>query len=211
MKWKRALDVLVAATILILAAPLLLLISLAILLTMGRPVLFRQVRPGYQGAPFTLLKFRTMPWRPDGAFVRPTDVKLPWLGKFLRKTSLDELPQLAPVLFGQMSLVGPRPLLTEYLAHYKPEHRRRHDMKPGITGLAQVNGRQSLKFSKRLEMDVWYVDHWSFRLDLTILWRTFLRLFRPDGIPDAGELAEVDDIGLTRGLKRAELVGADAK
>jgi len=211
LKLKRSLDVLVAATILVPAAPLLLLIALAIRLTMGRPILFRQVRPGYRGVPFTLLKFRTMPWRSDGAFVRPTEVDLPWLGKLLRKTSLDELPQLVCVLRGDMSLVGPRPLLMEYLDHYRVEHRRRHDVKPGITGMAQVNGRQGLKFSKRLEMDVWYVDNWSLQVDFSILFRTFLRLFRPDGIPNASELGEVDDVGLTQSLKRAALTGANLK
>jgi lipopolysaccharide/colanic/teichoic acid biosynthesis glycosyltransferase len=198
---KRSMDVLVAVAVLVATAPLLLLIAVAIRLTMGRPVLFRQIRPGYQGIPFTLVKFRTMPWRPDGGFVRPTEVKLPRVGRLLRKTSLDELPQLVSVLLGQMSLVGPRPLLMEYLDYYRPEHRRRHDVKPGITGLAQINGRQSLKFSKRLEMDVWYVDHWSLWLDLSILFRTFLRLFRADGIPEVAPLADIDDLGLTRGIR----------
>jgi sugar transferase EpsL len=199
---KRCIDVLVAVTILVLAAPLLLLIAATIRVTMGRPVLFRQVRPGYRGLPFTLLKFRTMPWRADGTMVLPTEADLPLVGKLLRKTSLDELPQLIPVLRGDMSLVGPRPLLMEYLDHYRPEHMRRHDVKPGITGLAQVNGRQSLRFSKRLELDVWYVDHWSVWLDFSILFRTFLRFFRPDGIPDAAALAEVDDLGLSQALKQ---------
>ena len=196
---KRAMDVFVAVTILALSAPLLALFALAIRIAMGKPVLFRQVRPGRHGVPFTLLKFRTMPWRP-GVMQRATEVDLPPVGRFLRQTSLDELPQLIAVLRGQMSLVGPRPLLMEYLDHYRPEHRRRHDVKPGITGLAQVNGRQGLKFSKRLELDVWYVDHWNLWLDISILFRTFLRLFRPDGIPDGAAMAEVDDVGLSRGL-----------
>jgi sugar transferase EpsL len=198
---KRSMDVLVAATILALTAPLLLLITAAIRITMGKPVLFRQLRPGYRGIPFTVRKFRTMPWRTDGAMVLPSQVRLPPIGRLLRKTSLDELPQLASVLTGKMSLVGPRPLLMEYLDRYTPEQLRRHDMKPGITGLAQINGRQSLKFSKRLELDVHYVDRWSILLDLSILFRTFLRLFRPDGIPDGKAVAEVDDLGLSRGIK----------
>jgi sugar transferase EpsL len=197
---KRLMDVLVVVAVLVLAAPLLLLIAAAIRLTMGKPVLFRQIRPGYRGIPFTVLKFRTMPWRSDGALTLPPDASLPAVGRFLRKTSLDELPQLIPVLMGKMSLVGPRPLLMEYLDRYRPEHRRRHDVKPGITGLAQINGRQTLRFSKKLEMDVWYVDHWSIWLDLSILFRTFLRLFRPDGIPDGAALTEVDDLGLGQGL-----------
>ena len=194
-------DVLVAVTVLVLAAPLLFLIAASIRLTMGKPVLFRQIRPGYRGIPFTVLKFRTMPWRSDGALTLPPDASLPVVGRFLRKTSLDELPQLIPVLTGKMSLVGPRPLLMEYLDRYRPEHRRRHDVKPGITGLAQINGRQTLRFSKKLEMDVWYVDHWNIWLDLSILFRTFFRLVRPDGIPDGAALMEVDDLGLGQGIK----------
>ena len=170
-------------------------------LTMGKPVLFRQLRPGYRGIPFTVLKFRTMPWRSDGALTLPPDASLPMVGRFLRKTSLDELPQLIPVLMGKMSLVGPRPLLMEYLERYRPEHRRRHDVKPGITGLAQINGRQTLRFSKKLELDVWYVEHWNIWLDISILFRTFFRLFRPDGIPDGAALTEVDDLGLGEGIK----------
>lgn len=198
---KRLMDMFVAASILLLTAPLLLLIAAAIRTTMGKPVLFRQVRPGYRGVPFTVLKFRTMPWRTDGAMVLPSQVTLPPVGSLLRKTSLDELPQLASVLIGKMSLVGPRPLLMEYLDRYTPEHLRRHDMRPGVTGLAQINGRQSLQFSKRLELDVQYIDRWSVWLDISILVRTFLRLFRPDGIPDGNALTEVDDLGLSQGIK----------
>ena len=190
----------VAATLL---APVLLIIAIAIRVTMGRPVLVRQVRPGYHSVAFTVLKFRTMPHLSGRRLAVPRESELPWLRRLLPTTGLDELPQLVAVLLGKMSLVVPRPLLIEYLDGYQPDHLRRHDRKPGITGQVQVNGRQSLKVSRRLEMDVRYVDHWSPSLDFSILFRTFLRLFRPDGISSEAAMAEVDDVGAQRRLTAA--------
>ena len=198
---KRTLDLAGAVFLLILFAPLLLLIAALIRLTMGAPIFFRQVRPGLHDRPFTLVKFRTMPVARDQTLSIPVEGNLPWAGRLLRLTSLDELPELFHVLRGDMSLVGPRPLLTEYLSFYQPEHLRRHHMPPGITGLAQINGRQTLKFSKRLELDVWYVDHWSLWLDLRILFKTAFSVFRRHETSDPAELAGVDDLGLCRAMK----------
>jgi lipopolysaccharide/colanic/teichoic acid biosynthesis glycosyltransferase len=158
---------------LVLLSPLLAAIALAVLASQGRPVLFRQVRPGHRGRPFTMVKFRTMrALRPGDDRYRTDARRVTPLGRFLRVTSLDELPELWNVLRGEMSLVGPRPLLMEYLPEYTPEEHRRHDARPGLTGWAVVNGRHALKFRDRLKLDVWYVDHWSFWLDLRILART---------------------------------------
>jgi len=169
----RALDVTVAAGSLIVLAPLLLLIALAVLVTTGRPIFFRQVRIGWHERPFSLVKFRTMraPWPGEVWFLSDRE-RITRLGRFLRTTSLDELPELWNVLRGDMSLVGPRPLLPEYLSVYTPEERRRHDVSPGLTGWAVVHGRNTLPFRERLRLDVWYVDHASIALDLLILART---------------------------------------
>jgi lipopolysaccharide/colanic/teichoic acid biosynthesis glycosyltransferase len=161
----------------VLLSPVLALTALAVFASDGRPVLFRQVRPGHRGRPFTMLKFRTMrPLRPGDDRYRMDDRRVTRLGRFLRVTSLDELPELWNVLRGDMSLVGPRPLLMEYLDEYTPEERRRHDLRPGMTGWAVVNGRHTLKFRDRLKLDVWYVDHWSLRLDLRILASTMVQV-----------------------------------
>jgi len=180
---KRGLDVAVALPALALLAPVLLLTALAVRLSMGSPVLFRHRRAGYRGRPFTLLKFRTM--RP-GAPGEPDDARLTRLGALLRAASLDELPQLWNVLCGDMSLVGPRPLLMEYLARYTPEQARRHDVPPGITGLAQVRGRNAITWEEKFALDVWYVDHASLRLDLYILWRTLVAVVRRSGVSAPG-------------------------
>ncbi len=180
---KRAFDVAVALPALLLLAPVLLLTALAVRLSMGSPVLFRHRRAGYRGRPFTLLKFRTM--RP-GAPGEPDDARLTRLGALLRAASLDELPQLWNVLCGDMSLVGPRPLLMEYLARYTPEQARRHDVPPGITGLAQVRGRNAITWEEKFALDVWYVDHASLRLDLYILWRTLVAVVRRSGVSAPG-------------------------
>jgi sugar transferase EpsL len=176
---KRGLDVLGAAAGLVVLAPLLALTALALRVVQGGPVLFRHVRPGLRGAPFTLVKFRTMrALRPGERPYETDDQRVTALGRFLRATSIDELPELWNVLRGEMSLVGPRPLLMEYLDDYTPEEQRRHELRPGITGWAQVNGRHAIPFRERLRLDVWYVEHWSLRLDLTILALTLERVIR---------------------------------
>jgi len=184
---KRALDVFGAAVGLVLLSPLLLGIAVAVRLAHGSPVLFRQRRPGRFGVPFELYKFRTMTDRrgPDGELLPDAD-RLTRLGRFLRRTSLDELPELLNVLRGDMSLVGPRPLLMEYLPLYSAEQGRRHEVRPGITGWAQVNGRNAQTWAQRFELDVWYVDHASVRLDLDVLRRTVSIVLRGEGVSEAG-------------------------
>ena len=187
---KRCCGFLAALLLLILVAPVLALVALAIRRTMGPPVLFRQVRPGLRGKPFTLLKFRTMSEAHDSdGRPLPNAQRLTPLGVLLRNTSLDELPQLWNVLKGEMSLVGPRPLLMQYLDRYTPEQARRHEVRPGITGWAQVNGRNTLTWERKLELDVWYVDHWSLWLDLRILWVTAAKVVTREGISQASEAA----------------------
>lgn len=199
---KRFLDVSAASAALLVCAPLLAAIALAVRLTMGSPVLFRQTRAGLHCLPFTLIKFRTMSSLTGDRLAIPDRDRMPVVGRVLRATSLDELPTLINVVTGDMSLVGPRPLLMEYLPYYGSEYIRRHEAKPGITGLAQINGRQALKFSSRFKMDVHYVDHRSMWMDLSILGKTFLRIFRrADGIADTQAIGEVDDIGLSKALK----------
>ncbi|MDQ7794917.1 MAG: sugar transferase [bacterium] len=172
---------------LLLAAPVLLAVAFFIRLTMGSPVLFLQRRPGQGGRPFTLVKFRTMAdLRDDAGVLRPDARRLTSVGRWLRRTSLDELPELINVLLGHMSLVGPRPLLLEYLDVYTPRQARRHEVKPGLTGWAQVNGRNAVTWEERFELDVWYVDNWSLRLDLRILWLTLVKTIRREGIGAPG-------------------------
>jgi len=185
---KRPLDVCIAAAALVALAPLLLAAALAIRLTMGAPALFRQARPGLHGQPFTLLKFRTMSDRrgPDGAPL-PDAERLTPLGRFLRQTSIDELPQLVNVLRGEMSLVGPRPLLLAYLPLYTPQQARRHEVRPGITGWAQVQGRNGLSWEQKFDLDVDYVDRQSLRLDLRILCLTVHKVLRREGISQQGQ------------------------
>lgn len=169
-----------AALLLLTLMPLMGVIAALIAIRMGRPLCFRQVRSGRDGIPFTLFKFRTMV-EFDGA-VTEDAVRLTPLGRFLRSSSLDELPQLWNVLLGEMSLVGPRPLLPQYLERYSPLQRRRLEALPGITGWAQVHGRNSVAWEQRFQMDVWYVDHWSLALDGCILWRTLASVLRRQGI-----------------------------
>jgi sugar transferase EpsL len=180
---KRALDVCLALVALAVASPVLVLVALAVRLDLGAPVLFRQRRTGLHGRCLVLLKFRTMrsagPPLTDAARLTP-------LGRLLRRLSLDELPQLWNVLRGDMSMVGPRPLLPEYLDRYTPKQARRHEVPPGITGLAQVKGRNGISWAKKFALDVWYVDHWSLSLDLWILWRTVTALLRGEGISAPG-------------------------
>jgi lipopolysaccharide/colanic/teichoic acid biosynthesis glycosyltransferase len=167
---KRGIDVIGACLGLVALLPVVAAISVVIVAVQGRPILFRQRRPGLHGEPFTILKFRTMRRPRNGEVWYLTDnERLTRLGRFLRATSLDEIPEFCNVLRGEMSLVGPRPLLMEYLADYTPDEARRHDMRPGMTGWAVVNGRNVIEFRARLAYDVWYVDHWSLGLDLRIL------------------------------------------
>ncbi len=185
---KRALDVLAALVLLVLTFPFMLAVAAAILVRMGRPVLFRQQRPGLRGRVFGLYKFRTMTQArgSDGELLSDAQ-RLTRLGRLIRATSLDELPQLWNVIKGDMSLVGPRPLLVEYLDRYTPRQARRHEVRPGITGWAQVNGRNALSWEERFELDVWYVEHWSLWLDLRILGRTLLKVVRREGVSAASE------------------------
>ncbi len=187
MTVKRLFDVAVAAAALLAGAPLLLALALAVRLMLGKPVLFVQERPGLHGAPFKLVKFRTMRDARDAeGRPLPDEARLTRLGRLLRATSLDELPELWNVLRGEMSLVGPRPLLMEYLPLYTPEQARRHEVRPGITGWAQVNGRNALSWEDKFQLDVWYVDNRSFWLDLKILGLTAVKVFRREGISQEG-------------------------
>ena len=180
-------DVSIASLLLIMLSIPMLLTALAVRLTMGEPVLFRQLRPGFKGRPFELMKFRTMTGATDDrGNPLPDERRLTATGRWLRRLSLDELPQLINVLRGDMSLVGPRPLLTEYLPLYTPEQARRHDVRPGVTGWAQVNGRNALDWEERFRLDVWYVDHRTLWLDLKILGLTLARVLGGDGINEPG-------------------------
>ena len=196
---KRLLDVAVAVLALTVLAIPLLVVALLITRTLGPGgPFFRQVRPGLNERPFRVLKFRTMREAYDAAGEPLPDIdRTPPFGWFLRRHSIDELPQLINVLRGEMSLVGPRPLLIEYVERYPLEYRRRHDVLPGITGWAQINGRDFATFKQRLDMDLWYVDHRSLATDLKILWLTVTRVvLRPSIAPLDQDIAEVDDLGL---------------
>jgi len=184
---KRLFDLALSVPLVIVLAPVMALVALVIRLAEGQPVLFRQPRPGLGGKVFTVFKFRTMRTAstPDGAPL-PDAARLSRLGRFLRTTSLDELPELVNVLRGEMSLVGPRPLLVAYLERYSPEQARRHLVLPGITGWAQINGRNALSWEEKFRLDVWYVDHWSLRLDLKILILTFWKVLKREGISQPG-------------------------
>lgn len=188
----RSMDLIIALLLLTLALPLLGLVALGIFLSMGKPILFRQLRPGLHGRPFYLLKFRTMSDACDEqGRLLPGQQRLTPLGRRLRSLSLDELPQLINVLRGEMSLVGPRPLLMDYVELYTPEQKRRMDVKPGITGWAQVNGRNALSWEEKFTLDVWYVDHQSPGLDLQILWRTLIKVVNREGVTtQEGTLAQ---------------------
>lgn len=184
---KRALDVLISVILISVSLPVILAIAAVIWVNMGWPVIFFQLRPGLNGRPFLMMKFRTMTLGKDAmGRLKPDKERLTALGRFLRSTSLDELPELWNVLKGDMSLVGPRPLLMEYLPLYSPFQARRHEVRPGITGWAQVNGRNAVAWEERLAMDVWYVDNRSAMLDMKILWLTLLSVFRREGISAAG-------------------------
>jgi lipopolysaccharide/colanic/teichoic acid biosynthesis glycosyltransferase len=180
---KRLFDLVVASIALVILSPVLLILSLAVWAQMGRPVFFRQRRPGFREKPFDLIKFRTMRNALDArGNPFPDDQRLTTFGRTLRSLSLDELPELWNVLRGDMSLVGPRPLLMEYLPRYSASQARRHEIRPGLTGWAQVNGRNALSWEEKFDLDVWYVDHRSLFLDLKIMFMTIWHLVRPSGI-----------------------------
>lgn len=193
---KRLLDLLITTIGLLLLSPLLLLLAVLVFIIHGWPVIFAQVRPGYKGQPFTVYKFRTMnERRDDQGILLPDAQRLTRFGRFLRSTSLDELPELYNVLRGEMSLVGPRPLLIQYLERYSPEQLRRHDVLPGITGWAQVNGRNALTWEDKFRLDVWYVDHWSLGLDLKILFLTAWKVLKREGISQEGQATAAEFMG----------------
>ena len=180
---KRFFDILLAIILIILFSPFYIIVAVLILVKMGRPILFRQKRPGYKEKIFGIYKFRTMTNEKDEeGNLLPDNQRLVGIGKFIRSTSLDELPQLFNVLNGDMSFVGPRPLLIEYLPLYNERQKKRHNVKPGITGWAQVNGRNAISWEQKFEYDVWYVEHQSFWLDIKILWMTFLKVVKRSDI-----------------------------
>jgi sugar transferase EpsL len=187
-RWgKRLLDLALTIPLLVITSPLLAVLVVIVRFAMGAPVLFKQQRPGLYCRPFTLLKFRTMAHSFDShGNPLPDAQRLTRLGRFLRSTSLDELPELINVLKGDMSLVGPRPLLMEYLPRYTPHQLRRHKVKPGITGWAQINGRNALSWERKFELDLWYVDHWSLVLDLKIVAATIWKIASRQGVTAPG-------------------------
>ena len=185
---KRIFDILASGLGLVIISPLLLILSLLVWAFHGSPVLFRQQRPGYKGRPFVMLKFRTMTNKTfDDGKPLPDSERMTKLGRFLRSSSLDELPELINVFRGEMSLVGPRPLLMKYLPLYSPEQKRRHDVLPGIAGWAQINGRNSISWEEKFKLDIWYVDNWSFWLDIRILFLTIWKSIKQEGINQPGQ------------------------
>jgi sugar transferase EpsL len=186
-KTKRVFDFAVSSMAIVLLSPLFLIVAILVRMSFGRPILFRQNRPGMNAKSFTLLKFRTMTHERDAkGELLPDAQRLTVLGRFLRSTSLDELPELINIIRGEMSLVGPRPLLSEYLDRYTRRQMRRHEVKPGITGWVQVNGRNALAWDQKFALDLWYVDHQSFWLDLRILAKTVWLVLRREGITQPG-------------------------
>ena len=193
---KRIFDFLATTLSLILISPVLVLLALLVWLYHGRPIIFRQLRPGYRTKPFWLFKFRTMTNARDSqGNLLPDKERLTRLGSSLRNFSLDELPELFNVLRGEMSWVGPRPLLMQYLERYTPEQARRHDVLPGITGWAQINGRNVITWEEKFNYDVWYVDHWSFWLDIKILLLTFWKVLKREGISQPGHATAEEFMG----------------
>lgn len=197
---KRIFDLLVSTLGLLILSPLLLIITFTILLSSGLPILFRQPRPGYRGRPFIIYKFRTMiaEYDSEGKLL-PDEKRVMGLGRFLRVTSLDELPELINVFKGDMSIVGPRPLLMQYLSRYTPEQARRHDVLPGITGWAQINGRNAITWEDKFKFDVWYVDNWSFWLDLKIIALSIWKALKREGINEPGYISASEFMGTDRG------------
>jgi lipopolysaccharide/colanic/teichoic acid biosynthesis glycosyltransferase len=185
---KRLFDILVGGLAAVLLLPIILIVAVLVRTRLGAPILFRQPRPGLHGRTFLMYKFRTMTDDRDAnGNLLPDARRLTPLGRFLRSTSLDELPELLNVLRGEMSLVGPRPLLVEYLDRYTPRQARRHDVRPGVTGLAQINGRNDLRWEQKFELDLWYVEHHNLWLDLKIILKTLIKVFRREGISQGGQ------------------------
>jgi lipopolysaccharide/colanic/teichoic acid biosynthesis glycosyltransferase len=195
---KRAIDLALTLPGLIIISPVLLIIAIGLLITQGPPIIFTQQRPGLKGKPFQNLKFRTMnSKRDDDGNLLPDGERLTPFGKFLRAFSLDELPEVINVIRGEMSLVGPRPLLMQYLERYTPEQARRHDVLPGMTGWTQINGRNTLTWEDKFLYDVWYVDHWSLTLDVKILLITFWKVIKREGISQPGHATAEEFMGNT--------------
>lgn len=193
---KRLLDLLLTIPGLVLLSPILALIAVLVRIYHGSPIFFSQLRPGYRSKPFRLIKFRSMnELRDPQGNLLPDSQRLTRLGRFLRSSSLDELPEFFHVLAGQMSLVGPRPLLMQYLERYSPEQKRRHDVLPGITGWAQINGRNALTWEDKFRLDVWYVDNWSLWLDIKILLLTLWKVVRREGISQPGHATAEEFMG----------------
>jgi sugar transferase EpsL len=185
---KRSFDILICVLALLLLSPILILAALLVRFQLGSPILFKQLRPGLHGRPFAIYKFRTMTDARDANGCLLSDaVRLTKLGRFLRATSIDELPEVFNVLKGDMSLIGPRPLLMQYLDRYTPEQARRHEVRPGITGWAQVNGRNAITWEEKFKLDVWYVDNQSLRLDIKIFFMTIWKIFKREGINQQGQ------------------------
>ena len=189
-------DRFVAALALLLLSPLILLVAILIRLQMGAPIIFTQARPGKDGKVFQFCKFRTMTdGRDSDGKLLPDMERLTPLGEFLRQTSLDELPQLWNVFRGDMSFIGPRPFIAAYLERYTPEQARRHDVAPGITGWAQINGRNSITWEEKFELDLWYIDHWSLWLDLKILWLTVFKIISKEGVDEDNNTTSTEFMG----------------
>ena len=202
---KRAFDLLLTFLALLLLLPVLFVVAALVRWNLGSPIFYKQKRPGKDGIPFMLYKFRTMQDDKDkNGTLLPDDKRLTRLGKFLRSTSIDELPELWNVLKGDMSLVGPRPLLTQYLARYTPEQARRHEVKPGITGWAQINGRNAITWEEKFKLDVWYVDHQSFWLDMKIIFMTIWKILKREGISQLGQATMEEFKGCSAGVNHEE-------
>jgi lipopolysaccharide/colanic/teichoic acid biosynthesis glycosyltransferase len=196
---KRLFDLAGALALLIILSPVILVTAVVVAIGLGRPILFRQKRAGYRGQIFEMIKFRSMTDARDAdGNLMPDDQRLPRLGQFLRASSLDELPELWNILRGDMSLIGPRPLLVRYLDRYTPEQARRHEVRPGLTGWAQVNGRNTVDWDDRLAMDVWYVDHQNFRLDVIVALRTVITVLRRSGVSAEGHATMPEFMGSER-------------
>ncbi len=198
--FKRLFDFVASGLGILLLSPLLIFVSCMVWIKLGKPIFFKQPRPGLKGKIFTMYKFRTMSDERDKhGQLLPDEHRLPAFGRFLRSTSLDELPELLNVLKGDMSLVGPRPLLTRYLERYDAFQARRHEVRPGITGWAQVNGRNALSWEEKFTLDVWYVDNASFVLDLKILWLTIAKILKREGISQDGQATVEEFMGTEKG------------